>query len=108
MLRRKHRFLLLVTAFFSIALLVSPGAQYARANSVSDSKGATEANAEPDAPLATWTTPFAISTRGGYHNLGLMSASPVDGTADVFWGWADGSAGTMYRSSNTSPGGVFS
>ncbi|MEO5953361.1 MAG: hypothetical protein ABIQ44_12920, partial [Chloroflexia bacterium] len=106
MLRRKHRFLLLVTALLSTALLITPGAHDARATSVSGDK-ATEASSAPDAPLASWTTPFAISTRTGYHSLGLISASPANGTADVFWGLADGSAGAIIRSSNTSQGGGF-
>src|SRR5215204_3323543 len=105
MLRKKHRLLLLATALISITTLITPGAQYARATSDSKDKS-NEATGAPQAPLA-WTSPFAISVRSGYHSQGLISASPVNGTADVLWGLADGGAGAIIRSSNTAVAGAF-
>src|SRR4051812_29371304 len=84
MLRNKHRLLLLATASISITTLITPGAQYARATSDSEDKS-NETTVVPEAPLA-WTATFAISARNGYHGPGHISASPVNGTADVLWG----------------------
>lgn len=107
-MRKKHRILLLFTAFLSTALLVIPGGRDAGAALSSGDKGA-QASTSPDAAPDAWNTPQVISTKNGYQNYGALAASPVDGSVDVAWAFSDtGSGAQIILSGNASFGGGFS
>ena len=102
----KLRIILLFTAFLSTAQLVTPGASGVRATPFAGYKGA-QLNTATDA-LDAWNTPQVVSTKSGYQNYGSIAASPIDGSADVAWAFADGGTGAqIILSGNSSLGGAF-
>jgi hypothetical protein len=105
-MRKQQKLVLLFTALLSTSLLATPGAHDAQATSASGEKP-SQSGATLEAPNA-WNTPIQVSTLDGYHNLGSIAASPVDGSVDVVWSFVDDAEnGQVILSGNTTFGGAF-